>query len=74
LEGILSSLTYTISSIYHSNNAFLNSGLKASLYLFLKVGIKKILLISPILSKLYGCILERKIIIWIESHEKGVKG
>jgi hypothetical protein len=31
-------------------------------------------MISPILVKLYGIILEKKIIIWLESHGKRAKG
>jgi hypothetical protein len=31
-------------------------------------------MISPILTKLYGIILEKKISIWLESHGKRVKG
>jgi len=31
-------------------------------------------MISPILAKLYGIILENKISIWIESHGKRAKG
>jgi hypothetical protein len=31
-------------------------------------------MISPILTKIYGIILENKISIWIESHGKRVKG
>jgi hypothetical protein len=31
-------------------------------------------MISPLLSKLYGIILEKKINIWLESHRKRVKG
>jgi hypothetical protein len=31
-------------------------------------------MISPILSKLYGSILEKKISIWLESHGKRAKG
>jgi hypothetical protein len=31
-------------------------------------------MISPILAKLYGIILEKKIILWLESHGKRAKG
>ena len=31
-------------------------------------------MISPILAKLYGIILEKKINIWLESHGKRAKG
>ena len=31
-------------------------------------------MVSPILSKLYGIILEKKINIWLESHSKRAKG
>jgi hypothetical protein len=49
------------------------------MYLFLKSGDKNnpskymAILINPILDKLYGIILENKISIWLESHEKGRK-
>jgi hypothetical protein len=32
------------------------------------------IMISPILAKLYGIILEKKISLWLESHGKRVKG
>jgi hypothetical protein len=32
------------------------------------------IMISPILAKLYGIILEKNISIWIESHKKRAKG
>ena len=32
------------------------------------------IMISPILAKLYGIILEKKIILWLESHSKRAKG
>jgi hypothetical protein len=34
----------------------------------------KTIMISPILAKLYGIILEKKISLWIESHGKRAKG
>ena len=34
----------------------------------------RIIMISPILAKLYGIILEKKISIWLESHGKRAKG
>jgi hypothetical protein len=32
------------------------------------------IMISPILAKLYGIILEKKISLWLESHDKRDKG
>jgi hypothetical protein len=32
------------------------------------------IMISPILAKLYGIILEKKINLWLESHDKRSKG
>jgi hypothetical protein len=80
LEGLYSSLTSTISSIYHSSKPILNPGLETSLCLVLKVGIKHnpfsymTIMISPLLAKLYGIILEKKNIGWLESYGKRDKG
>ena len=75
-----SSLTSTRYLIKWSSKGSLNHGLGVSLSLFLKVGIQnnpynyRKIMISPLLAKLYGIILENKINIWLESEGNRAKG